>query len=182
MIFESASKRVFADRLHHRRIGDQVALAVAAEDRRQVEAEAVDVIVVDPMAEAMEDHLADDRMVPIERIAAAGVVAVVLAAVFEHVVDAVLQALETQRRAVLVAFGRVVEDDVEDDFDAGGVQGADHLLELPHLAARLRAHRITAMGREERHGIVAPVVQPRRRAGRDSRGWETRGPASTRRR
>ena len=40
---------------------------------------------------------------------------------------------------VLVAFGRVVEDDVENHFDAGGVQLADHFLELPHLVARLVA-------------------------------------------
>ena len=69
-------QRVFGDRLDHRRIGHQLAVAVAAEDRRQIEAEAVDVIVVDPVAEAMEDHLADDRMVAVERVAAAGVVAI----------------------------------------------------------------------------------------------------------
>ena len=115
------------------------------------------------MAEAIEDHLADDRMIPIERVAAAGVVAVMLAAVFEHVVDAVFQALEAQRRPLLVAFGRVVEDDVEDDLDVGGVQRADHFLELADLAPRRAPHGVAAVRREQGHRIVTPVVQPRRR-------------------
>jgi hypothetical protein len=29
-----------------------------------------------------------------------------------------------------MAFGRVIVDDIEDDFDTGGVQAADHHLEL----------------------------------------------------
>jgi hypothetical protein len=52
----------------------------------------------------------------------------------------------------------VVEDDVEDDFDAGGVQLANHLLELSHLVAGLRAGHVTAMRRKERHRVVAPVI------------------------
>ena len=109
-------------------------------------------IVVYPVAEAMEDHLADDGMVSVERVAAAGVVAIVLAAVLQHVVDAVLQPLVAQRRALLVAFSRVVEDHVQDHLDAGGVQRADHLLELADLAARFVADGIAAMGENKAIG------------------------------
>ena len=49
-----------------------VAAAVAAEDAGQVEAEAVDVHVADPVAQAGHDQVADDRMVAIDRVAAAG--------------------------------------------------------------------------------------------------------------
>ena len=149
--------RVFGDQLDHRRIGHQLALPVAAQDRGQIEAEAVDVVVVHPVPQAMEDHLADDRVIAVHRVAAAGVV-LVGAVVVEHVVDAVLQALEAERRAVLVAFGRVIEHDVENHFDAGGVQLADHLLELADLVARLVARHVAAMRGEEGHRIVAPVV------------------------
>ena len=130
-------QRIFGDRFDQRRVGDQFARAIAAQDRRQVEAEAVDVIVVHPMPQAQEDHLADDRMVAVDGVAATGIVAVILAAAGEHVIDLVFEPLEAQRRAVLVAFGGVVEDDVEDDLDAGLVQCADHLLEFVHLAAGL---------------------------------------------
>ena len=81
-------QRIFGDRLDQRRIRHQLAVAVAAEDRRQVEAEAVDVVVVHPVPQAMEDHLADDRVIAVDRVAAARVVRVVAAAVVEHVVDA----------------------------------------------------------------------------------------------
>ena len=62
-------------------LGTRFAIAIAAQDRRQVEAEPIDVIVVHPMPQAIEDHLADDRVVAVERVAAAGIVAIVLAAV-----------------------------------------------------------------------------------------------------
>ena len=149
---------VFGDQLDHRRIGHQLALPVAAENRRQIEAEAVDVIVVHPMPQAMEDHLADDRVVAVDGIAAAGVV-LVAAVVVQHVKDFVFESLETERRALLVAFGRVVEDDVENHLDAVGMQFADHLLELPHLVARRGAFHVAAVGREEGHRVVAPIVR-----------------------
>ena len=43
---------------------------VARQDRRQVEAEAVDVHLLDPVAQAVDDHPPDDRVVGVERVAA----------------------------------------------------------------------------------------------------------------
>ena len=54
----------------------------------------------------------------------------------------------------------MVEDDVENHFDARLVQRPHHLLELADLAARLAADGVAAMRREERQRIVAPVVRP----------------------
>ena len=139
-----------------RRIRHQLAVAVAAENRRQVETETVDVIVVYPVPQAKEDHLADDRMVAVDGVAAAGVVAVRAAAVVEHVVDAVFQALEAERRAVLVPFGGVIEHDVENHFDAGLVQGADHLFELDDLQPGLGAGRVAAMRGEKKPANRSP--------------------------
>src|SRR4051812_34102846 len=63
--------------------------------------------------------------------AAAGVVHVVAAVGGgEAVVGGVVDAAEGERGAELVSFGGVVVDDVEDDLDAGGVEGADHGLEF----------------------------------------------------
>ena len=53
----------------------------------------------------------------------------------EPVVGLVVDALERERRADVVALGGVVVDDVEDDLDAGLVQCEHHLLELVHLLA-----------------------------------------------
>src|ERR1035437_7511440 len=94
-------------------------------------------IIVNPMPETMEDHLADDRMVAVERVAAAGGVGIRPSAVFEHVIDAIFKALETEGRAGFVSFGRMIKNHVENDFDAGPMQSQHHFLELADLAARL---------------------------------------------
>ena len=44
-------------------------------------------------------------------------------------------------RALLVAFGGVVEDDVEDDLDARLMKGLHHLLNSRHLLAIANASR-----------------------------------------
>ncbi len=58
----------------------------------------------------------------------------------------------------MVALRRVVVDHVEDHLDAGPVHGLDHGLELLHLLAVRRAGRVVGVRREERQGVVAPVV------------------------
>ena len=66
-----------------------------------------------------------------ERVAAAGVVPVRAAGVVGgEVVGGVVDPLEAVGRARVVALGRVVVDDVEDDLDPRPVQGLDHRLEL----------------------------------------------------
>ena len=104
----------------------------AVQDRALVEAEAVDVHLLDPVVQAVEDELLHDRVVAVDRVPAAGVVHVVLRLVVgcEQVVGVVVEPLEDDRRAHVVALGGVVEDDVEDHLDPGLVQGLDHVAEL----------------------------------------------------
>src|SRR5581483_12519882 len=72
------------------------------ERRREVEAEAVDVHLEHPVAEAVHDELQRPRVRHVQRVAAARVVHVV-AAVDEPVVGGVVDAAEAQRRAEVVA-------------------------------------------------------------------------------
>ena len=58
----------------------------------------------------------------------------------------------------MVPFGRVVVDDIEDDFDPGVVQRPHHALELLHLLAELTGGRVSVVRREEPDRVVAPVV------------------------
>ncbi len=122
--------RVRLDVPQHRRRGHRAALAVAREDRGEVEAEAVDVHLAHPVAEAVEDQAPDDRLVRVERVAAAGVVGVLGAVVAEDVVGVVGEPAERERRPVGAAFGGVVVDDVEDHLDPGAVQRLHHVAEL----------------------------------------------------
>ena len=58
----------------------------------------------------------------------------------------------------MVAFGRVVVDDVEDDLDARVVHRLHHLLELLDLLAEVAARAVLAVRREVADRVVAPVV------------------------
>ena len=80
---------------------------------------------------------------------------------------------EAQARALFVALGRVVEDDVHDDLDAPRVAGLDHFLELadhgaagrapaPGFLASKSGRRETGHRREKPDGRVPPVVEPDR--------------------
>ena len=61
-----------------RRLPLLLLIDVDGEDRRQVEPEAVDVHLLDPVAQAVENEPAHDRMIAVEGVAAAGEVVVIL--------------------------------------------------------------------------------------------------------
>jgi hypothetical protein len=86
----------------------------------------------------------------VDGVGAAGVVHV-RAVVAQAVVGRVVEPAKAEGRPVLTALGGVVEDDVEDDLQPGGVQRLDHGLEVvdrPVLVVR----------REEPDRLIAPVV------------------------
>ena len=151
------------DRGEHRVLGHGVeearTLGVFAADPgergRQIETEAVDPHLVDPVAERIHDHAQDMTVAQLERVAAAREVVVVpLLAFHEVVVRAVVDAAERERRAELAAFGGVVVDHIEDDLDAGVVHDLREGLDLAQAAAA----DILRMRRKEADRVVAPIV------------------------
>jgi hypothetical protein len=138
--------------------------ASRARIRGEIEAEAVHVHRLHPVAEAVHDHAADDRMVGVQGVAGAGVVGVARAVLLEDVVGGIVQAAEAQRRPTLITFRSVVEHDVEDDLDAGSVQRLHHVAELVHWAERITARAVRLVRCEERDRCIAPVVDLARRA------------------
>ena len=90
----------------------------------------------DPIAEAVQNHPADNRMIGVKRVARAAVVGKARAVLLEDVVGVVVKSAEAERWPGMVAFGRVVEDDVQDHFDACAVQRLDHVAELVDRAER----------------------------------------------
>ena len=138
--------------------GQRDARRVAREDRREVEPEPVHVHLLHPVAEAVHDHPAHDRVIGVQRVARAGVVGVARAVFLEDVVRRVVEPSEAERRTALVALRGVVVHDVEDDLEPRAVQRLDHVAELVEHAERIRARAVRLVRREERHGSVPPVV------------------------
>ena len=130
---------------------------LARERRREVEAEAVDVHLGDPVAEAVHHELERLRVQHVQAVSAAGEV-VVERAVFgaQAVVRRVVEATQADRRSELISLAGVVVDDVEHDLEAGPVERLHHRLELGDLRAGHRGEAVA--GCEERERGVAPVV------------------------
>ena len=152
-------QRVLVDDVEER--GEAIdVVELARERRREVEAEAVDVADVRPVAQRVHDQPQHARVHRVERVARAGEVHVV-ARVVRHqpVVRRVVDALEAEHRPEVVALGGVVVDDVEDHLDAGAVQRLHHPLELAHLLAAAVARRVQRVRREVADRRVAPVVR-----------------------
>ena len=121
----------------------------------EVESEAVDMHVRDPVTERVHHHLERTRVTHVDRVAAAGDIDVVARVVFtEPVIRDVVDAAKGQHRSPLVTFRRVVVDDVENHLEAGLVQRLHHRLELADRVA----DRITRVRRKKADRVVAPVV------------------------
>ena len=118
-------------------------------------------VIVDPMPEAVEYHLADDGVVTIHRVAATGKVLVAAAAVVQHVIHPVFQPFETEGGAEMISFARVIKHHVQDDLDPRLVQCLHHLLEFDDLGTRRGIRGISAVRRKERHRVITPVIGSR---------------------
>ena len=98
---------------------------------RQIKPEAVDVHLGDPVPQAVHDQLQHARASHVQRIAAAGEILVIPRRVrLEPVVARVVDSAKRDRRPEMIAFGRVVVDDVEDHLETGCVQRPHHHLEF----------------------------------------------------
>ena len=99
-------------------------------------------------------------MVSINRIAAAAIVSIVSLSV-EEIVGTVIKPLERKGRSPFVSLGGVIEHDIENDLDIGGMHRTDHLFELEHLCTRFLRDRISSMRRKESDRVVSPIVRMR---------------------
>src|SRR5271165_7579807 len=122
-------------RILRHRVEEAGMLAVLAidtrESGREVEAETIDTHFLGPVAQAVHDHAQHIRMAKLERVPRAGEIAVIpLRLGHQVVIGLVVDSPKAEGRPQLVAFGSVVVDNVEDDFDAGVVYLLYERLEL----------------------------------------------------
>ena len=117
-----------------------------------------------PVPQAIENHVADDDLIGVQRVPGAAVVGVLRAIAIEDVVHLVREAAEAQGGSRGIPLGRVVVDDVEDHLDAGAVQRLDEVAELIDGAEGVLAQAVAGMRREERDRGVPPVIDQTSRA------------------
>jgi hypothetical protein len=115
--------------------------------------------LLDPVPQAVHDELQRPRVGHVQRVAAAGEVHVVAAVVGQPVVGGVVDPAEAERGPQVVALGRVVVDDVEDDLDPLLVEDLHHRLELVDVTAGRPRRGVANVRSEEVDRVVTPVVR-----------------------
>ena len=133
------------------------AVVLPRQDGGQVEAEPVHVHLAHPIAQAVRHHLQHAGVADVDGVAGAGVVHVApFVAGHQAVIAEVVDPAERQRGPPFVALGGVIVHHVQDHLEPGVVEARDHLFELGER--EIRAVGIARVRREERDGVVAPVV------------------------
>src|SRR4029453_460408 len=93
--FGSRKLRVRFNVPQYGRIRNQLSRLTTPKNRGEVKSEAVDAHFSDPIAEAVQDHSANNRMIRIKRVSRTAVIGVVRAILFENVVGRVIEASKT---------------------------------------------------------------------------------------
>ena len=76
----------------HRRVGHDIAVGIASEDRSQIEAESVHVHLLDPIPKAVQDQAPNDGMVGIQRVSCPAVIGIARPVRLQKVVSVVVEA------------------------------------------------------------------------------------------
>ena len=110
-----------------------------------------------PVSERVHDELQHMWVRYIERVSASREIDVSAAVLGETVVAGIVDAPHGQHRSRVIAFGRVIVYDIQNDLDSSCVQGAHHLLEFVHgIFGAARA--IARLRCKEAERVVAPVI------------------------
>src|SRR5215472_8244 len=131
----------------------------ARKDGPLVKAEAVYMSFPYPIAEAVDDEFLGQRVITIDGVPASGKIHVVLGRPrHQQIVRAVIDAFETKRRSLVVAFVGVIEDYIQNNFYTRLVHGLDQIAELAQVAADFGPEAIGRLGREVPERAVSPEI------------------------
>src|ERR1700757_3953345 len=147
-----------------RRIRHHVAAGIARENRSEIKTETIHMHFYHPIADAIQDHPANDGMIGIERVSSAAVVGIARPVLFQDVVSVVVKSTKTKRRPRMIAFCCVIEDNVKDYLDSRSMQSLYHVAKLIHRAQGILPKAIRLVWCKKRDRRVAPVVHATWRA------------------
>src|SRR5277367_6474762 len=121
----------------NRRISQDMAARIARENGCKIKAEPIHMHLLYPIADAVDDHPSNNRMIGVERISRAAEVCIKRPVLLQNVVSVVVQSAEAEGWSGVVTFCCVIEDHVKDDLDARAVQGFDHVAKLGDRGQRV---------------------------------------------
>src|SRR5579862_2377587 len=118
---------------------------IARENGSKIEAETIHVHFFHPIANAIHNHSPHNRMIGVECVTRAAVVGISGSFLLENVVGIVVESTEAKRRSGVIAFSRVIENDVKNDFDSRAMQRLNHIAELIYRSQRISTGTVRAM-------------------------------------
>src|SRR4030095_1791672 len=147
-----------------RGIRHHAAAGIARENRGEIKTETIHMHLFNPIADAIQDHPANDGMIGIERVSSAAVVGIARPVLFQDVVSVVVESTKTEGWPKVIAFRCVIEDNVKDYLDPRSMQSLDHVAKLVHRAQGILPRAVRLVRCKERDRCVTPVVNTTRRA------------------
>ncbi len=125
--------RVICDPLDDGRIGEYFTIFITTQNTGKIKTETIDMHVDDPVTQGSDDHIAYNRVITIYRISTSGIIFILPGFGISDVVGRIVNSSIVEGVPVLIAFGSMVEDDIQDHFDTCLVKFENHLLELFYL-------------------------------------------------
>ena len=115
-----------------------------------------------PIAQTIKDHVPDHRMVTVDSIAAAGIIEIFTTDRINYIVNTIVQSAKRCCLLIFISLGRMIEDHVEDDLNAGFVQGFNHGFEFSDSAVNCFIRCISNFGSKKTQGMISPKIEQRR--------------------
>src|SRR4029077_17334086 len=148
----------------NRGIRHHVTTGIAREDRSEIKTETIYVHLFHPIANAIQNHPANDGMIGIESVSCPAVVGVARAVLFQDVVSVVIESTKTDCDSGVVAFRCMIENNVKDYLDSRSMQSLDHVAKLVHRTQRILSRAVRLVRCEKRDRCVTPIVNEACRA------------------
>src|SRR5208283_2026878 len=102
-----------------------------------------------PVAEAVNDHPPDNRLVCVKGIAGPGIVGITRLVRLKHVIHTVFKASPAHYRSRVIALGSVIVNHIQNDLYARPVQGLYHISEFIKRPKVVLARAVTLMRSKE---------------------------------
>src|SRR5271154_1798435 len=121
----------------------------------KVKAETIHMHLQNPVSQTIHNQLQNSGMPHVQGIAGAGVILVV-ARIFGHqaVVGAIVNSLERERWTQMVAFCRMVIDNIKNHFQSSRVESLDHGFEFAYGVDG----KVSRLKSQKAYGVISPVI------------------------
>jgi len=95
-------------------IGHHMSARIACEDRSEIKTETIHMHLFHPIADAIQNHPANDGMIGVEGVSSTAIIGIARAVFFQDVISVVVESTKTESWYRLVAFRCMIENNVKD--------------------------------------------------------------------